>query len=54
MSEVKLVGITVPKIEGVSSADELVAYVARVSNPDNQLNNETSSKLLKYLVIAKM
>lgn len=27
----------------------LVAYCARVSNPQNQMNNETSEKLLKYL-----
>jgi len=29
---------------------ELVAYCARVSNPSNQINEETSSKLLKYLI----
>ena len=28
---------------------ELVAYCARVSNPSNQLNTETSAKLLRYL-----
>ena len=27
-----------------------VAYCARVSNPDNQLNNETSEKLITYLI----
>jgi len=32
------------------SADDFIAYVARVSNPSNQGNTETSSKLLKYLV----
>jgi thymidylate synthase (FAD) len=32
------------------STDDFIAYVARVSNPSNQLNTETSSKLLKYLV----
>jgi thymidylate synthase (FAD) len=30
--------------------EEKVAYCARVSNPENQYNNETSGKLLKYLV----
>jgi thymidylate synthase (FAD) len=30
------------------SSEELMAYVARVSNPSNQMNNETSSKLLGY------
>lgn len=29
---------------------ELVAYCARVSNPNNQMNSETSSKLIKYLI----
>ena len=29
---------------------ELIAYCARVSNPDNQMSAETSSKLLKYLI----
>ena len=35
---------------GVDNAEDLVAYCARVSNPDNQINNETSTKLLKYLI----
>ena len=30
--------------------EEKVAYCARVSNPDNQRNNETAPKLLKYLM----
>lgn len=29
---------------------ELIAYCARVSNPANQVNHETSEKLIKYLV----
>ena len=32
------------------SALDLVAYCARVSNPDNQNNTETSEKLVKYLM----
>jgi thymidylate synthase (FAD) len=35
---------------GISDAQELIAYCARVSNPSNQLNTETSDKLIKYLV----
>lgn len=31
------------------SGDELIAYMARVSNPDNQDNTETAPKLIKYL-----
>lgn len=35
---------------GISDAQELIAYCARVSNPSNQLNTETSEKLIQYLV----
>ena len=31
-------------------AEELVAFCARVSNPSNQFNNETSERLIKYLI----
>jgi thymidylate synthase (FAD) len=50
MSEVKLVAKTIPcGIEGVSTGEEFIAYAARVSNPGNQINNETAPKLLRYL-----
>jgi thymidylate synthase (FAD) len=35
---------------GLSDAQELIAYCARVSNPSNQYNTETSDKLIRYLV----
>ena len=35
---------------GIADAQELIAYCARVSNPANQLNTETSDKLIRYLV----
>jgi len=35
---------------GLSNAQELIAFCARVSNPSNQLNNETSQKLISYLI----
>jgi thymidylate synthase (FAD) len=35
---------------GILDAQELVAYCARVSNPTNQLNTDTSEKLIKYLI----
>jgi thymidylate synthase (FAD) len=35
--------------EGLSDAQDLIAYCARVSNPSNQFNTETSEKLLGYL-----
>ena len=50
MTRVKLVALTTPTIEGVTNIEEFIAYAARVSNPSNQLNTETSTKLLKYLI----
>lgn len=51
---VKLVSYSQPTEEfasaGIADAQELIAYCARVSNPSNQLNTETSEKLIKYLV----
>ena len=31
-------------------AEELITYMARVSNPSNQSNTETSAKLIRYLI----
>ena len=36
--------------EGLYDVQELIAYCARVSNPANQFNTETSEKLIRYLV----
>lgn len=47
---VRLVGVTKPRLPEVETAEELVAYTARVSNPGNQANILTAPKLLKYLV----
>lgn len=47
---VKLISLSNPYITGVNSAEELVVYCARVSNPTNQLNNETAPRLLNYLI----
>jgi len=35
---------------GIDNAQELVAFCARVSNPSNQFNTDTSEKLIKYLI----
>lgn len=35
---------------GISDVQELIAYCARVSNPNNQFNTETSEKLIRYLI----
>jgi len=48
---VVLVGMTKPSVmTGCSTANQLIAYAARVSNPSNQINDETAPKLLKYLI----
>jgi thymidylate synthase (FAD) len=36
--------------EGIYDVQELVAFCARVSNPSNQFNTETSEKLIRYLI----
>lgn len=36
--------------QGICNAQELVAYCARVSNPSNQHNTDTSEKLIRYLI----
>ncbi|MDP3561702.1 MAG: FAD-dependent thymidylate synthase [Legionellaceae bacterium] len=48
---VKVVSITKSLIEGKElSAEDLIVYTARVSNPTNQMNTETSDRLLNYLI----
>lgn len=48
---VKLVSLTNSLIEEkLLSAEELIVYIARVSNPANQLNSETSDRLISYMV----
>jgi thymidylate synthase (FAD) len=55
--KVKLIGYTQPahKIHsgeyanGLDNIQDLIAFCARVSNPSNQLNQETAPKLLSYL-----
>jgi thymidylate synthase (FAD) len=52
--DVRLLSYSQPTAEfkelGIADAQELIAYCARVSNPSNQLNTETSEKLIRYLV----
>lgn len=51
---VKLLSYSQPTEEfnnlGIEDAQELIAYCARVSNPANQLNTDTSEKLIRYLI----
>lgn len=52
--KVKLISYSQPtenlKVEGLTNAQELIAFCARVSNPTNQMNMSTSDKLIRYLV----
>lgn len=52
-SLVKMVSISQPELllkDGKPSPEELIVYMARVSNPNNQDNLKTAPKLLKYLI----
>ena len=52
--DVRLVSYSRPSEEysrmGLEDAQDLVAFCARVSNPANQLNTETSERLIRYLI----
>jgi thymidylate synthase (FAD) len=52
--DVRLVSYSRPTEEfeqhGITDAQELIAYCARVSNPSNQFNTETSERLIRYLI----
>ena len=50
--KVKLISYSQPA-EGDMNAEDLIAYCARVSNPSNQANTETSERLLTYLAKEK-
>ena len=50
---VELISITQPlrpMYHSPKTAEDLIAFCARVSNPDNQNNTETAPKLLKFLI----
>lgn len=51
--KVKLISYSKPSREmydeGIMDAQELIAFCARVSNPSNQFNTDTSEKLIRYL-----
>lgn len=52
--KVKLVSFSRPTeefaVQGIDDVQDLIAYCARVSNPSNQFNTETSEKLIRYLI----
>jgi thymidylate synthase (FAD) len=52
--KVKLISSSTPSIEmaqdGIDNVQELIAFCARVSNPANQFNTDTSERLIRYLI----
>ena len=50
MISAKLVGVTQPMNIEAQTAEELISYAARVSNPANQNNHKTAKKLLEYCI----
>jgi len=48
--KVELISYSQPAEYFAENMTELVAFCARVSNPSNQINKETSEKLIKYLI----
>ena len=48
--KVELISYSQPDVYFVENMTELVAFCARVSNPSNQSNKETSEKLIRYLI----
>ena len=48
--KVELISYSQPDVYFVENMTELVAFCARVSNPSNQSNTETSEKLIRYLI----
>ena len=48
--KVELISYSQPEVYFVENMTELVAFCARVSNPSNQNNKETSEKLIRYLI----
>jgi thymidylate synthase (FAD) len=48
--KVELISYSQPDVYFVENTTELVAFCARVSNPSNQNNKDTSEKLIRYLI----
>ena len=51
--KIKLISYSEPAGEmpaDIDDVQDLVAYCARVSNPSNQTNTDTSEKLIRYLI----
>lgn len=53
MNDVRLIGVTKPVIDELSTSEQLLAFCARVSSTANQLNHETGPKLIASLIRRK-
>ena len=56
MTDVKLISYSQLPLDSdleLTTAQDLISYCARVSNPANQMNTETSERLIKYLITHK-
>jgi len=52
--KVRMIGVSAPShhifSSGITTAEEMIVYCARISNPDNQFNKDGVERLLKYLI----
>ena len=52
--KIKLISYSQPtdemKSQGINDVQDMVAFCARVSNPNNQYNTDTAEKLINYLI----
>jgi thymidylate synthase (FAD) len=52
--KIKLISYSQPtdemKVQGIKDVQDMVAFCARVSNPNNQYNTDTAEKLINYLI----
>lgn len=46
----RVIGVTQPVVDWIPNSEGILSYAARVSNPTNQENFDTATKLLKYCV----
>ena len=50
MINCKVIGVTKPVVEFIPDSEDIISFCARVSNPSNQTQFDTSEKLLKYCI----
>lgn len=50
MINCKVIGVTKPVVSFIPDSEDIISFCARVSNPSNQTQFDTSEKLLRYCV----